>query len=388
MHRLLIRMSNRLTTIRFARFNPDQQKGLAIITVMLIIALMVTLLGFLVEQQHLLIRRIANQNVAEQGYQYASGVDAWAARVLHDDPDRTTDYWGEDWARFGEDPEDQSKGESGFSLDPSRQREREKLPVIDFGNDAVLEFQLVDLMGRYNLNNLAVKDPKVKRDQRIIVLNLLSILEVGDFEEREKLYGALVDWIDENKETSANGAESSDYRIKRTPYHAADQKLTTLGELRFVEGFTEEVINALKPHVTVLPIDSAKININTTSTQVLAAMSAVPVLDTGSVATFLSQRTKEDFQGFQSANIQEANNAIIDTRPVGGNYVRNMLQATSQFFQINTRVKLGDYLYCTKTIVLREGANPNGGTAPKVTILTREQSTLCDEIVRENRSPV
>ncbi|MFT5656421.1 MAG: general secretion pathway protein K, partial [Arenicella sp.] len=208
------------------------------------------------------------------------------------------------------------------------------------------------------------------------------------FEEREKLYGALVDWIDENKETSANGAESSDYRIKRTPYHAADQKLTTLGELRFVEGFTEEVINALKPHVTVLPIDSAKININTTSTQVLAAMSAVPVLDTGSVATFLSQRTKEDFQGFQSANIQEANNAIIDTRPVGGNYVRNMLQATSQFFQINTRVKLGDYLYCTKTIVLREGANPNGGTAPKVTILTREQSTLCDEIVRENRSPV
>jgi general secretion pathway protein K len=379
-------MRNRLINTRSARSNPNQQAGLAIITVMLIIALMVTLLGFLVEQQHLLIRRIANQSVAEQGYQYAAGVDAWAARVLHDDPDRAKDYWGEDWNRFGEHPEDQPDGQDNFSLDPSGQSEREQLPVIDFGNDAVLEFQIVDLMGRYNLNNLAAKNSRVKQDQKAIFLNLLSILQVGDVEEREKLYGALVDWLDANDLKSVNGVESGDYRIKRTPYHAADQKLTTIGELRFVEGFTEEVINALKPYVAVLPFDNAKININTTSTQVLSSISTLPVVDTGSVAVFLSQRSEQDFPGFQT--LQSAERAIIGTRPVGGNFVRNMLQTTSQFFQINARVTLGDYLYCTKTIVLREGANPIGGTTPKVTIFNREQSTLCNEIVRENRSPV
>jgi general secretion pathway protein K len=384
--RQLISMRNRLINTRSARSNPNQQAGLAIITVMLIIALMVTLLGFLVEQQHLLIRRIANQSVAEQGYQYAAGVDAWAARVLHDDPDRAKDYWGEDWNRFGEHPEDQPDGQDNFSLDPSGQSEREQLPVIDFGNDAVLEFQIVDLMGRYNLNNLAVKNSRVKQDQKAIFLNLLSILQVGDVEEREKLYGALVDWLDANDLKSVNGVESGDYRIKRTPYHAADQKLTTIGELRFVEGFTEEVINALKPYVAVLPFDNAKININTTSTQVLSSISTLPVVDTGSVAVFLSQRSEQDFPGFQT--LQSAERAIIGTRPVGGNFVRNMLQTTSQFFQINARVTLGDYLYCTKTIVLREGANPIGGTTPKVTIFNREQSTLCNEIVRENRSPV
>jgi general secretion pathway protein K len=384
--RQLISMRNRLINTRSARSNPNQQAGLAIITVMLIIALMVTLLGFLVEQQHLLIRRIANQSVAEQGYQYAAGVDAWAARVLHDDPDRAKDYWGEDWNRFGEHPEDQPDGQDNFSLDPSGQSEREQLPVIDFVNDAVLEFQIVDLMGRYNLNNLAVKNSRVKQDQKAIFLNLLSILQVGDVEEREKLYGALVDWLDANDLKSVNGVESGDYRIKRTPYHAADQKLTTIGELRFVEGFTEEVINALKPYVAVLPFDNAKININTTSTQVLSSISTLPVVDTGSVAVFLSQRSEQDFPGFQT--LQSAERAIIGTRPVGGNFVRNMLQTTSQFFQINARVTLGDYLYCTKTIVLREGANPIGGTTPKVTIFNREQSTLCNEIVRENRSPV
>lgn len=379
-------MSLSLSERRPARFQPNQQQGLAIITVMLIIALMVTLLGFLVEQQHLLVRRIANQNVAEQGYQYAAGVDAWAARVLHDDADRITDHWGEDWARFGGDPEDQLEGEDNFSLDRSDEQEREPLPVIDFGNDALLEYQLVDLMGRYNLNNLAIKDPKIKLDQRSIFLNLLGILEIGEFDEREKLYAALVDWLDENDLKSANGVESGDYQIKRTPYFAADQKLTTIGELRFVEGFTQDVIKGLKPHVTVLPIDNAKININTTSTEVLSSISAVPVVDTGSVSVFLSQRFEEGFPGFPQ--IQAAESAIIGTTPVGGRAVQNMLQTSSQFFQINTRVTLGDYLYCTKTIVLREGANPNGGTTPKVTILTREQSTLCDEIVRENRSPV
>lgn len=379
-------MRNSLINTRSVRSNPDQQAGLAIITVMLIIALMVTLLGFLVEQQHLLIRRIANQNVAEQGYQYAAGVDAWAARVLHDDPDRVKDYWGEDWARFGQDPEDEPDAQDSFSLDPSGQRDREELPVIDFGNDAVLEFQIVDLMGRYNLNNLAAKDPRAKKDQKAIFLNLLSILQVGDVDEREKLYGALVDWLDANDFKGANGVESGDYRIKRTPYYAADQKLTTIGELRFVEGFTEKVINALKPYVAVLPFDNAKININTTSTEVLSSISTLPVFDVGSVAVFLSQRSEQDFPGFQA--VHSAERAIIGTRPVGGNFVRNMLQTTSRFFQINTRVTLGDYLYCTKTIVLREGANPNGGTTPKVTILNREQSTLCNEIVRENRSPV
>ena len=77
-----------------------RQSGLAILTVLLIIALMVTLLGFLIEQQHLLMRRLANQNIAEQGYQYATGVDEWASRVLHDDVDRSIDSWVENWAKF------------------------------------------------------------------------------------------------------------------------------------------------------------------------------------------------------------------------------------------------------------------------------------------------
>ena len=359
--------------------SPSAESGVAIITVMLIIALMVTLLGFLIEQQHLMIRRMANQNVAEQGYQYAAGVDAWAARLLHDDADRVVDYAGEDWARFGVPEKLESGDQESFSLDLNSAEEKKKLPTIDFGI-AGIEYKIDDLQGRFNLNNLANREPVFLSGQKSIFLNLLQVLEVGEFDAREQLYAALVDWLDDNDtRTPAGGAESSDYQIKSTPYYAADQKLTSLGELRFIEGFDEKTINAIAPYVTVLPIENAKININSTSTEVLASLSAVPVVDTSSVDLFLAEREDENFLGFQPNQIQNAEFAIIGASPSGGQFVRNMMQTNSYFFRVTTRVVVGDYHYCGQTTVLREGADPD--SSARVTIINRQHNTLCDEIV-------
>ena len=107
--------------------SPAMQAGLVMILVLLIIALMITLLGFMVEKQHLLVRRITNQNVAEQGFQYAQGVNAWAEVVLDDDVDRETDYWDEDWAKFGEPPEENvdADGREDFSVTLTSRRDEE-----------------------------------------------------------------------------------------------------------------------------------------------------------------------------------------------------------------------------------------------------------------------
>ena len=56
-----------------------------------------------------------------------------------------------------------------------------------------------------------------------------------------------------------------------------------------------------------------------------------------------------------------------------------MLQVNSQFFQINTRVELGDHKVCTRTIVLRPSVNgstlQDGETT--ISVLSREQDTIC-----------
>ncbi len=359
---------------------PKRQTGVVLIVVILAIVLMVTLLAIMIEDQHIFIRRLGNQKVTEQGYQYTQGLNAWAEQVLHEDANRTVDHLEEDWAKFGRPEEERSESESeSFSLDRStaaaEEEADEEKATIDFGIDEV-EATIEDLQGRFNLNNLAAVGPQAAAQKRIF-LNLLELLEVGEFDERDRLHGALVDWIDENDLRTPNGFESGDYGSKSVSYFAADQKLTSIGELRFVEGFTEEIIRKLKPYVAVLPVENARININTTTTEVLASLSSATVNDTGSVAAFLARRLEPGFQGFNDVN--EAGTAINGVSVTGAPFTPNMMQVTSQFFQINAKVTLGNNVFCMESLVLRESAGPEGGTTPRVSVLNRQNNTLCEE---------
>jgi len=365
---------------------PDckKQSGIVIIVVVLIVTLMVTLLAFMIEKQQLLIRRVANQNVAEQSFQYAEAVNAWAERILNDDLVREVDHFQEDWYQFGR-PELEFgfEGEDdSFSLGlrSSRDDEDSEQIVIDIGFDG-LEYSIDDLQAKYNLNNLRATNPQIKSAQRQIFLNLLESLEIGqdDIDLRERLYAALIDWLDENDLESVNGVESGTYGTKATSYFAADQLLSSVGELKFVEGFNQEIINKLKPYVTVLPIDNARINLNTTSAHVLSALNGAPVVDQAPVIAFLARRMQDGFPGFAQSDIQDAETAIIGVNPVGARPAQNMMQVNSQFFQINAKVTLGDYVYCMKTVVLREPISQSGTSTPKVSVLSREQDTLCKE---------
>lgn len=367
------------------RFNalglPKREAGVVLIVVVFAIVLMITLLAIMLEDQHIFIRRLANQKVSEQGYQYTQGLNSWAQRVLHDDSNPTIDHLEEKWAKFGR-PEEEKDADlsDSFSLERSSaaDEDAEEEASIDFGVEG-LEVTIDDLQARFNLNNLAVKEPQAAASQKRIFLNLLELLEIGEFDERDRLHGALVDWVDENDLSGPNGYESGDYGSKRIPYFAADQMLTSIGELKFVEGFNQDIINKLKPYVTVLPVAGAKININTTSAQVLASLSTATVTDISSVDSFLARRREPGFQGF--AQITGAETAIIGVSAVNAQPVQGMMQLSSQFFQINTKVTLGNNVFCMESLVLRESAGTNGANTPKVSVLSRQHNTLCEEQV-------
>jgi len=367
--------------------NHAKQQGVVVIVVILIITLMVTLLAFMIERQHLLIRRVANQNIAEQGFQYAEAINAWAERILNDDLNRQSDYLFEDWAKFGQSREqlNTEEGEVFLESDPSEEAADNKRIIVDIGFDG-LEYSIDDLQARFNLNNLSSSNAQFVETQKRIFINILELLEIGDFEQRERLFGALVDWVDEDSlfhKDSSGDTESISYQIKPTPYFSSDQRLTSIGELKFVEGFTNEIITKLTPYVTVLPVDNARININTADAEVVSSLSSVPVVNTSSVIAFLARRLEIGFQGFSQADIRAAETAIMGLNPLGNRPVANMMQVNSQFFQINAKVSLGGNQYCMKTIVLREPITGENVT-PKISVLRREQDTLCRESVNHD----
>lgn len=218
-----------------------KQDGVILVVVMLLVSLIMILLAVMVEDQHVMIQRTANQKVSEQGYHYSEGLNAWASRVLTDDANRQVDHSQELWATFGRPKPDPETDEGGFSLDSSINdaEEEENEATIDFGIDG-LEVVIDDLQGKYNLNNLSNPNKAYVNSQKRILLNLLGILELGDFQERNTMIDSLLDWVDENDERLASGFESGEYQSKDTPYLAADQALTSIGELAYVEGFDRE----------------------------------------------------------------------------------------------------------------------------------------------------
>ena len=61
-----------------------QQQGVAVITVILIVALLTTLMAYAAESQLMLVRRVTNQNMLEQSYQLALGGEQWISTILQE----------------------------------------------------------------------------------------------------------------------------------------------------------------------------------------------------------------------------------------------------------------------------------------------------------------
>ena len=226
-----------------------KQEGVALITALLVIALVSAAAVAMASRQQLDIRRTANTLQRDQAYVYAMGAEIMARAVLvKDDPQK--DSKKDDWAQ------------SGVS--------------IPF-EGGILTGTLEDIQGRFNLNNVvknnAVYPPDVERLKR-----LLAILkgnspdkEVWKNAEPGDLANAALDWIDADDNVSPNGAEDSDYLQAERPYRAANAPMAATSELLLVRGFTAAIYREVAPYVTALA-EHTKINVNTAKLEVLRTL--------------------------------------------------------------------------------------------------------------------
>ena len=150
-------------TLRTSR----RQRGVALITAVLMVAL-ATMLAVDVGFRGFLDQRRAGTLFAlDQGFQVALGAEAWAADFLKKDlQDSQTDHLGEVWAR---------------PLPP--------LPI----DGGTVEGRLEDLQGRFNLNNLVNTDGTTNEEAVKQFERILAMLEI------EPAWAiAIADWIDQD----------------------------------------------------------------------------------------------------------------------------------------------------------------------------------------------
>lgn len=230
-----------------------KQSGVALITALLVVALVTATAVAMAARQQLDIRRTANVLQRDQAYVYALGAEVMGREVLGKD-DAKIDDKEEDWAQ------------SAIS--------------IPF-QGGLLSGALEDLQGRFNINNLVkdgVRSPwDVERFK-----NLLKLIkenseerEIWDNAEPADLANAVTDWVDQDNDPQPGGAEDNDYLQLPRPYRAGNAPMASISELLLVRGFTGPIYRQVAPWVTVLPART-KINVNTAKEYVLRALSEDP----------------------------------------------------------------------------------------------------------------
>lgn len=215
------------------------QQGLALITAVLVVAIVATVATTLALGEQVWFRQVQNITNRAQAESLRQGALNYAAILLtRDGKDNKTDHLGELWAK---------------PLPP--------LPV----EDGMIAFAVSDAQGRFNLNNLVQKgapsDADIKMFQRLLTSQNID----------PGLSEALSDWLDPDSTVSQGGAEDIDYLSLPQPYRSANQPLQSVDELRLVKGFSAKYVEKLRPYVTALPVPTT-INVNTAPDQVLAAL--------------------------------------------------------------------------------------------------------------------
>jgi general secretion pathway protein K len=228
----------------------------ALLTVLVVLALLTTLSALLVEDQHLSIRRAENIVHGEQAWQLALSSEAWAARLLvRDQLVGGADHLQETWNQTA----------------PAVQVEHGQMQTL-----------IEDAQGRFNLNNLAAgrKSAWFTAFQRL--LELLG--------REPALAHAVADWIDEDSSVdAADGAEDDTYLLGEPAYRAANRFFSDVSELALVHGWSAEDVQRVAPFVTAIPQQGLRINVNTCAPELLRVLSSKP-MDAGTAAMLLEAR--------------------------------------------------------------------------------------------------
>jgi general secretion pathway protein K len=135
-----------------------------------------------------------------------------------------------------------------------------------------------DEAGKIPLNKL-VNGNEYNPDIKEILIRLLGQPEFGlDERKAAEIVDAIKDWIDADNVTTGYGAETSYYTSLDPPYEAKNAPLDCIEELLMVKGITNEIFNGTKEKPALAGYVTADsdgaININTAPKMVLRALSA------------------------------------------------------------------------------------------------------------------
>ncbi|HEU5399336.1 MAG TPA: type II secretion system minor pseudopilin GspK [Gammaproteobacteria bacterium] len=206
----------------------SKQRGIALITALVIMAIAATIAAAMHWQGSLDTRRTATLIQGNQAVEYALGAEAWAEQILRrdlNDPKNNpqTVNLGQDWAA--------------------------QLPPLPVEGGQIIG-HIEDMQGRFNLDLLQGQGGQSTQGYFGQFQRLLTALNLDP-----NIAYAVSDWVNAGTVPgNPFGAKDDFYTRLQPPYLTADAPMTSVSELQLVKGVTPEVYTALAPYVCAIPM--------------------------------------------------------------------------------------------------------------------------------------
>jgi general secretion pathway protein K len=304
-------------------FSKPRQEGLALISVLLIFAIVSVLATAMIERQSLDIQRSGNLQALQQARAYSSGIEYAVRSGLRLDYDNNpeVDHPLEEWAQ-----------PRTYPLQPG-----------------LAEIQIIDAQSRFNLNSLH-KSSTNRSAQIERFKNLLNELGLDP-----KIADNTQKFMDEDSMVD------NDYLAAEVPYRASYALFKHPSELLLVQEVDADSYRKLTPYITVLPV-AATINVNTASNKVLAALSTQLSLSDadsiignrgekgfGTVDDFWNLTEVQPFAGQTSNGNNGAGNQ--NTKEV---WDKADFSVNSQYFEVFAKVTLAERVATIEMLIHRD----------------------------------
>lgn len=311
---------------------PGRQRGVAVVTALLLTTLAISIVASLFWQQQVQVRSMENQRLQLQTKWIQRGALDWASVILRQPYDNRISL-EQVWAT----PLAETR------LDQYIERER----VQGENFDASLSGQVFDASARYNLNKLAsngVRDPV----ETEVLARLLTNVRL-----EARLARPIADFVAAGQALAVQDPEDTTKRVQ-TPRSGSPMPILRVDDLLAVQGVKPETVEALRPFVIVLPADDTKVNVNTASAEVLAAV--LPGCSVAQANALVEQRKRVPWN-----NVEQFKSELQceqQQQPQGD----PQIDITSNYFLVRSRIRLDRAALDAESLVQRGGNLVNRGS--------------------------
>lgn len=307
------------------------QRGTALLSVLLLAAMMTVLAVAMLDDIRFGLRRAANAQDGAQARRYALGAESLARQRI-----------------------------TRLRAEHAQASQWNGVPLVFPIGHGLVQARLSDASACFNLNSVVQGAPEQWWRRDTGVRQFVALLQALGFSaaQAQALADTLVDWIDSDGERSPLGAEDATYATGSAPYLSSATLLAEPSELRAVRGYDARTYARLRPFVCALPsTELSPVNLNALRAEQAPLLS---MLSLGAIPPAEGRRliTARPRGGWDSADAFWSQPQLAETTAALPEDIRAQATVQSRWFALDTRVEHAGAQVVLGSLLHADGSGP------------------------------